>query len=216
MQMMPILPLFPLDIVLFPNMRLQLHIFEERYKLMVRRCLERDTTFGIIYSNSETDALTHDVGCEAEIIAVEHLPDEKMNIAIIGKRRFRVLGLDHSEPYLLGEVDYVNPRDDDPQAAREHGKMLRALFIRYLEILAQRPRMTFDAESFPDAPLALAYASASLLNMSNEESQQMLRQENLTALFKTLIEIYRRQIMLLNIRQDLPGADTNIGPFSSN
>ena len=215
------LPLFPLNTVLFPGMQLKLHIFEERYKLMIRRCIENETTFGVILIRSGREALgavaiTHEVGCTAKIIEVQKLPFDRMNIIAVGQRRFRIRGLDHNKPYLVGDVEYFVPREDDRAIMRKYSRRLRPLIIRYLEILASAEKVEFDPELIPRSPKSLAQIAAILLQADNTQKQELLRQENMTQLLNLLVEIYRLETMLLGMRLSPPGEDFNIGPFSSN
>ena len=103
------LPLFPLNTVLFPGQVLPLHIFEERYRLMIRRCLAEDAPFGValIQTGAEVGAAAepHTVGTVARIIESSHLPDGTMNIVTVGTERFRIHRLIHDQPYLRGEVE---------------------------------------------------------------------------------------------------------------
>ena len=105
------LPLFPLDTVLFPKQVLPLHIFEERYKTLIGRCIEEGAPFGVVLIRSGKqvggDAVPHDVGTTARIARVQRLPDGKMNLIALGRQRFRVLSLDRSEPYLTGDIEYL-------------------------------------------------------------------------------------------------------------
>ena len=215
------LPLFPLNTVLFPGMQLKLHIFEERYKLMIRRCIENETPFGVILIRSGREALgsvaiTHEVGCTAKIIEVQKLPFDRMNIVAVGQRRFRVRGLDHSKLYLVGDVEYFVPREDDKAIMRQYGRRLRPLIIRYLEILASAEKVDFDPEQIPRSPKSLAQIAAILLQADNTQKQELLRQEKMTQLLNLLVEIYRLETMLLGMRLNPPDEDFNIGPFSSN
>ncbi len=215
------LPLFPLNTVLFPGMQLKLHIFEERYKLMIRRCIEHETAFGVILIRSGREALgavaiTHEVGCTAKIIEVQKLPFDRMNIIAVGQRRFRIRGLDHNKPYLVGDVEYFVPREDDRAIMRKYGRRLRPLIIRYLEILASAEKVDFDPEQIPRSPKSLAQIAAILLQADNTQKQEILRQEKMTQLLNLLVEIYRLETMLLGMRLNPPDEDFNIGPFSSN
>lgn len=102
------LRLFPLNTVLFPGMRMPLHIFEERYKVMIRECIEEDAPFGVLLIRSGGEvgpgAVPHDIGTTAHILQVEYLDDGRMNIFTIGQQRFRTLAINTTEPYLRGEV----------------------------------------------------------------------------------------------------------------
>ena len=84
------LRLFPLNTVLFPKMPLPLHIFEERYKLMITECMEADEPFGVVLIEEGSKAFgplaqPHAVGCTARVVQVESLEDGRMNIITIGQ-----------------------------------------------------------------------------------------------------------------------------------
>src|SRR5919206_5035298 len=103
------LPLFPLHVVLFPGMRLPLHIFEDRYKLMIGTCMVTDETFGValIRSGQEVGgpAEVFRVGTTARIASMERLPQGRMNLVVVGGERFRIVERLQTQPYLLGSVE---------------------------------------------------------------------------------------------------------------
>jgi Lon protease-like protein len=99
------IPLFPLEVVLFPGTPLPLHIFEPRYKLMIHRCLENNSAFGVILARSDGTA---SVGCTAGIVkVVKKYSDGRMDILTIGQTAFRVLEIFNDQPYLEGAVEYL-------------------------------------------------------------------------------------------------------------
>src|SRR5574337_45047 len=112
------IPLFPLEVVLFPGMALPLHIFEPRYKLMTRRCLEKRLQFGVVLAKKEGIAA---VGCTAEIAKlVRKYPDGRMDILTAGRARCRILALHEDQPYLEADVEYVEePTHSVPAASDE-------------------------------------------------------------------------------------------------
>ena len=103
-----LLPLFPLNVVLFPNSVLPLHVFEERYRLMVQRCLDGDSEFGVVLIKSGSDvgepAEPHSVGTVARIMDVDRLEDGRMLLSVAGRGRFRIEEVTQLAPYLEGEV----------------------------------------------------------------------------------------------------------------
>jgi Lon protease-like protein len=110
------LPLFPLNSVLFPDALMPLHIFEPRYRELVRRCLAKSEPFGIVLicdgEEVGTAAVPHRVGTLAEIVAHAPLADGRSLITVKGGRRFEIAEvIDGPAPYLVGEVRYL---DDDP------------------------------------------------------------------------------------------------------
>src|SRR5215467_9802497 len=113
------LPLFPLNLVLLPGADLPLHIFEPRYRQMVRECLDAQTPFGMLLALPNGIAGT---GCSAEILEVtKRYPDGRSDILTVGRSPFRVVELFNDEPLLRGEVDFLEdrPRPTDLRLCRE-------------------------------------------------------------------------------------------------
>ena len=101
-------PLFPLGIVMLPSEMVPLHIFEERYQLMVGECLDEDREFGIVWAS---DAGLSAVGCSGRITQVlERMEGGRMNILVRGTRPFRLVARTPDRPYPAGTVE---PLDDE-------------------------------------------------------------------------------------------------------
>ena len=115
-----LLPLFPLQVVLFPGARLPLHIFEERYKVLVNECIKDEREFGV---NLLREGEVAGVGCTALVVSVLKMYDDgRMDIVVEGKRRYRVHRTDQRKaPYLVGHVEYLVPESEtiDRQLAVE-------------------------------------------------------------------------------------------------
>jgi len=110
-----LLPLFPLDLVLFPGASLPLHIFEPRYREMISECLDRRKSFGIVRAKEEGVA---EIGCTAEIITVaKKYPDGRMDIVTEGRERFEVMQVNQERSFLQAEVLYL--RDEPGEASAE-------------------------------------------------------------------------------------------------
>jgi Lon protease-like protein len=109
------LPIFELPLVLLPGELVPLHIFEERYKRMIGRCLEDGEPFGIVFRDNDGSARR--VGCEARVTEVtERFDDGRLNIIVTGERPFRVLDRFEAPDFPAGEVEPI----DEPSAAEEH------------------------------------------------------------------------------------------------
>lgn len=122
--------LFPLDMVLFPGAALPLHIFEERYKLMIAGCLERKEPFGVVRARSEGLAV---IGCMATIVTVlQRYSDGRLDILCEGGDRFEIEMLDNSRAYLQAEVDTFD--DDGPHASRTDREACVALHLEVTEL----------------------------------------------------------------------------------
>ena len=125
----PILPLFPLEVVLLPGTPLPLHIFEPRYKEMIGECLANDAPFGVVRASKEGIA---DVGCTAEIITVtKKYPDGRLDLIAEGRRRFEVLEVNQERSFLRAEILLV---PDEPGSPVEQDRV-RAIQL-HLEILS--------------------------------------------------------------------------------
>src|SRR5215510_3379524 len=103
--------LFPLpNLVLFPNIIVPLHIFEERYKLMINSCVDSNEVFGLVLLRSgaeeESEDTIHRVGVTARIVEVERLEEGRMNILCEGETRFRIFRLTQQAPFWKGIVEY--------------------------------------------------------------------------------------------------------------
>jgi Lon protease-like protein len=109
-----LLPLFPLDVVLFPGTPLPLHIFEPRYREMISECLDRKRPFGVVRAKEEGVA---EIGCTAEIITVtKKYPDGRMDIVTEGRERFEVMQVNQERPFLQAEVLYLQDGPDKATA----------------------------------------------------------------------------------------------------
>jgi len=221
------LPLFPLNTVLFPGIPLVLHIFEDRYKLMIGKCLQERRPFGVVLIRKGAETLgplpePNTIGCTAFISQVERLQQGRMNIGAIGQRRFRIVSLDTDLPYLRGQVEYYPLLEDDPGAQEALAGRLRPWVVRYLDNLSRLGDETFSAEDLPDEPVPLAYSAAAMLQFSARQKQELLSIEKATTLLAELRKSYRSEISILKAIGQLPGPemdqdpDRDQSPFSLN
>jgi Lon protease-like protein len=124
-----LLPLFPLELVLLPGTPLPLHIFEPRYKEMIRECISTEAPFGVVRAFEEGIA---EVGCTAEIITVtKQYPDGRMDLICEGRKRFEVIEVNRDRSFLQAEVLIV-PDDPEADAQEERVKAVQL----HLEILS--------------------------------------------------------------------------------
>jgi Lon protease-like protein len=109
---LPLLPLFPLDVVLFPGVPLPLHIFEPRYKEMIGECRANQTPFGVVRALENGIA---DIGCTAEIVTVtKEYPDGRLDLIAQGRQRFEILEMNRERSFLRAEILLL---PDEPRAA---------------------------------------------------------------------------------------------------
>lgn len=167
---MPILPLFPLGLVLLPGMPLQLHIFEERYKLMISECLAEQKAFGIVLFDGKA---VRAAGCTARLVQVLHrYEDGRMDILTRGERRFILHEMIERKPYMEARVEYF---DDEPEQADEGLTAAAETGLRLLHELAGTGFPTGIAE-WPDLsdPRRLSFAIAALDEVTPNEKQRFL------------------------------------------
>lgn len=176
------LPLFPLHVVLFPGMALPLHIFEERYRLMIGTCMVTDQTFGValIHSGAEVGgrAEVFPVGTTAHIQDVVRLPDGRMNILVVGQRRFRIRERYPDQPYALAHVELLADRVEEVS-----NLLVQRVQQRFRRYLRQQgvPGWSGQHADLPADPLALSYLIAASLRTSPRERQRLLEEDSLTA-----------------------------------
>lgn len=126
--MTALIPLFPLDVVLFPGTPLPLHIFEPRYKEMIAECLAQNRTFGVVRAIEQGLA---EVGCTAEIVTVvKEYPDGRLDLVTEGRKRFELLAVNEERSFLRAEVLMIDdelgtpPQEDTARAIQLHSELL--------------------------------------------------------------------------------------------
>ena len=218
------LPMFPLSTVLFPGMRLPLHIFEPRYRQLVADLLEQPEPrrFGVIAirKGKETGvdgvAALYDVGCVATVRQVESREDGRYDLLTVGTQRFRLLGLDKSLPYLRGEIE---PLPDETGEAREAAYATRRVqeaFRGYLNLLVDRGGGVISVADLPDEPLLLSYIIAAAMIIDLPDRQSLLAAPDALARLKAERSLLTREIGMLRATTSRPAPDFNYEPFSPN
>jgi uncharacterized protein len=198
------LPLFPLNTVLFPGVPIQLNIFESRYKLLVRYCLEKNEPFGVVLIRKGMEALgplaePYTTGCTARIVEIEPLDGGNMNLTALGDERFEVQSLDFSMPYLIGKVESKPLVSEHALEQLPGTKLLEDWMKDYLTVLAAIGETTLDLNviEFPDEPLPLIYLGASLLQLPAIEKQPLLSSPTAIELLEEVTRLYRRETSVL-------------------
>lgn len=217
------IPIFPLNTVLFPGMPLSLHIFEERYKLMIQRCIKDGRPFGVVLIKEGVEAfgplaLPYNAGTSAQITQVEQLAEGRMNLGAIGRERFRVVSLNNEQPYLIAQAEPFPLGGERSPATIDAARRLRPWVIRYLEQLSRLESLDLDAEVVPDDPSTLAYMAAYLLQVPAEVKQTILEIEQAVDMLTQLRPIYRREVAFIKAmlaRGDIQDV-TGQGTFSLN
>jgi Lon protease-like protein len=162
-------PLFPLGIVMLPTELVPLHIFEERYKLMIGECLAEDREFGIVWMSDEGLA---DVGCAGRVTQVlEEMEDGRRNILVRGTRPFRLLERIPDLPYPAGTIELLedDPADDDAPDARESARERYAALVE--RVTERRP----DDEELDALD---AYGMAATIEFAPSPKQELLAERS--------------------------------------
>jgi Lon protease-like protein len=152
--------------VIIPQELVPLHIFEERYKLMIGECIEEDSEFGIVWLSD--DGLK-EVGCSARISRVlERFDDGRMNVLVEGSSPFRLLRRIEDLPYPAGDVELL---EDSPDDAPGDAGAAEAARRRYADLVAE----VTDERPPPDDLAKLdAYGMAATLDVALEAKQMLL------------------------------------------
>ena len=178
-----LLPLFPLDLVLLPGVPLPLHIFELRYKEMIKECLEKKSSFGIIRAKQEAFVNT---GCTAEVINVlKTYPDGRMNILVEGQKRFEVLQVNQERSFLQAEVFYLED-EIDPATAPDIEKAL-ALHGEIMQLAGAKAEDTKSASASQ-----LAYRLAGSLPFDPDFQQALLEMNSEAKRIQAIISFFQR------------------------
>lgn len=183
------LPLFPLpELVLFPNIKLPLHIFEFRYRIMMNTILQSDRRFGVLMVDP-TDKSVANVGCCAEIIHYQRLPDDRMKIMAVGQQRFRILEFVREKPYYVGLVEWIEdrPTDRDLRAlSTEVDQLLRDVVHLSAKLTGQEIELPDD---IPTLPTELSYWVAGNLKGAALEQQALLEVQDTGLRLEREVEI---------------------------
>jgi uncharacterized protein len=194
--------LFPLGSVLFPHMAMSLHIFEERYRVMMRDCRAASTTFGIVAIREGREvgsgAVPHDVGTLAQLDEIEELPDGRYNLRVVGASRFHIDALSHDRPYLVGRVHYLQ----DTPAAVDDTERLAAAVTTAFRGYATQLRGIGQADplelGLPSDPELLSYLVAAALQVETAQRQRLLEIDGTAERLAACLRLLRREAALLD------------------
>jgi len=199
-------PLFPLDVVLFPGMAVPLHVFEPRYREMMGVCLDSDLPFGVVLALMEHDSgheVPTRVGTLARICDYERLPDGRYNLLATGTERFEILELQPGGSYLTALVSRlrdITEADDQSQVAIL-ARAARIALARYLHRMLKLVGSGDCQIAIPTDPVELSYLIGMCLTCEDAEKQHLLETRSVTdrlakgtALLRAETEALRHQI----------------------
>jgi uncharacterized protein len=219
------IPLFPLGTVLYPGLLLPLHIFEDRYRVLVRDLVERPDEagprfFGVVairvgHEVGEGGVTSlHEVGCSAELRGVEAYEDGRFDIVTSGARRFRVLAVDSTLPYLQGEVEWLEePAGEAPGAI---AKTVLRQFRSYRDALLATQDLAEADEDLPVDAEVLSYLVAATMVLDLADQQSLLAAPDTSTRLLLELGLLRRESAILRTLPSLPGIDYPRQPYSPN
>ncbi len=222
------LPLFPLGTVLFPGVVLPLHVFEERYRVLVRDLLElpeAERRFGVIAIRSGREVgadgvgALHEVGCIARVRQVEAQEDGRFVLLTTGAERFRLDTLDgpeHGTPYPTGLVTELPDELGSAEEAVLLDRAVRAAFSAYLSALGTASGQRIEAPDLPEDTLTLGHAVAATVLVDLDERQRLLASVDGVARLRAELMLLRREVTLLGALTAAPAPELTRGPVSLN
>lgn len=196
------IPVFPLNTVLFPGMVLPLHIFEDRYKLMIDVCLKEHQLFGValIKKGEEVGrtAVPHAVGTMAAIKSANVLEDNKLDIVAVGLNRFRIERLVTTEAYLSAEVTEFPIREGNRAAATSMAQQVRPRFLEYVELLDKGANLRLKMDDVPEDPETVAALVAIAMQIELRDKQRIIEMETVEDMLKMEFGLLARERLILN------------------
>lgn len=197
------LPLFPLGIVLVPEMLLPLHLFEERYRRLMRDRATSDPLFGVVLTRRGLEVgdrpETHRVGTSASLVGGRQYPDGRYDIVVQGRRRFQVVDAGWSSDYLTGTITWLDPTDQPTDEMAEERLAVRVAkaYHDFVESVARQARAVIPRDSLPAEPAPLSYHLIGQLPINTWEQQRLLELPSTHARLEQLLALLQRERQLL-------------------
>jgi uncharacterized protein len=218
------LPLFPLGAVLYPGMLLPLHIFEERYRQLVRDLLEgpEPRRFGVIAIRKGRETgidgvhSLYETGCTATVRRVDELEDGRYHLVTVGTQRFRLLALDQTLPYLQGEIELLAEDVVDQAAAAPFVRAVHVAFRAYVDALTERGGATVQIEDLPSEPVLLSFVVAATMVIDLPERQGLLDELDTVRRLGAERALLARETAMLRATTSRPAPDLRHTPYSPN
>ena len=194
------LPLFPLPLVLLPNEILPLHIFEPRYRQMLKDVRNDRNLFGVSYFEPQESFVekpaTGTIGCTAEVREVQTMPDGRSNIVTVGVVRYRLLDYtEASEPYLIGDLEFF---EDDKENENLLNPLSDEVFALFRRIAKAAHKLSGERGRFPEVrktePQALSFLVTAAFNLENDLKYRMLETRSTVERLERLREILLKAV----------------------
>jgi Lon protease-like protein len=200
-------PLFPLNVVLFPGMALPLHVFEPRYRQMVGECLADNAPFGVVLVRPESLfglEVPYTVGTLARIRDYERLPDSRYNLLTCGMHRFRIVQESRDRAYLRGLVCPLRDLDESPDVLAALAREAREAFVAYLSAVLTLVGSEARQISIPQDPGELSHTIAMCLTSEEAEKQKLLEMTSASERLQAEIALLRSETQVLSASTDAP------------
>ena len=218
------LPLFPLGTVLFPGMLLPLHIFEDRYKELVRDLLDgpEPRRFGVVAikkgreTGVEGVSSLYEVGCTATLRETEGNDDGGYEVVAVGTQRFRLDALDESRAYLQGEVEFLAEDEGDSAAAGRAAHLVAGAFQAYLDVLTAQGLAQVNVPEVPEEPVLLSYLVAASMIIDLPDRQALLAEPDSLSRLTAERAMLVRETTMLQTLTARPAPDLRYAPYSPN
>jgi uncharacterized protein len=209
------IPLFPLGTVLYPGLVLPLHIFEDRYRQLIRELVDAPEDsprrFGVIAIRigrevgSEGVTALHEVGCVAELRQVEAYDDGRFDIVTTGTSRFRLRAVDASLPYLQGDVDLLDEVGGSAADVLVPGVI--RLLGTYRHALLAAQGMTGELPELPSDPVVLSYLVAAAMVLDMPDKQRLLSAPDAATRLGLELILLRREAAIITRLPSLPAVE---------
>jgi Lon protease-like protein len=194
------LPLFPLNLVLFPGEPLPLHIFEPRYRELLSDCLAGNQCFGI---TAVIPPAPGAIGSVARIRATQPLGDGRSNIVVMGERRFTLRSLlEEGRPYLVGSVEEFDDQPGTAPLPQERAE-LKALAEDYRKALALLADSTEEIADWAEQTEAFTFQVAALTGLEVEAKARLLATRSTRERTQRLVELLPPLIRLIRSRAEV-------------
>lgn len=219
------LPLFPLGSVLFPGLVLPLHVFEERYRHLVRDLLElpEDTRqFGVVAIREGREvgidgvSALFEVGCTARLRRVEAYDDGRYDLVTVGADLFRLTALHDDRPYLTGDVEWLPDSAGNDDEATLLAGPVREAYTGYLGALGEASGQEVDVPDLPADPLVLSHLVAATMLLDLADRQDLLEQVDGRTRLRKELSLLRREAAFLSVLTAAPAPELARTPYSSN
>ncbi|HSE69139.1 MAG TPA: LON peptidase substrate-binding domain-containing protein [Nocardioidaceae bacterium] len=220
------LPMFPLNTVLFPGVRMPLHVFEDRYRALVHHLLsipdKSQRLFGVVAIREGYEVGSHGVqsvhriGCVAQMTSVAPYGDGTFDIEVVGRSRFRLDAMDTSGRYLVGAVEHAGDEGDETLTAGDEAERTLATFEAYRTQLSDlRGGEVLDGD-VPHDPTYLSYTLAATCLLTLRERQALLEADTARERLIMLRQAMREEMRAMRAIPSLPATEVARTAWSPN